>query len=69
MDCERLARSITSAPIRIDAIAPLDAARVMVCAPPEPPRSRQRMEFDVLGMILRPSVQIQAPRQWTLNRQ
>ena len=60
---EHLARYITRAPIRLDAITPLDAMRVVVRTPPDPQTGSQRMELDVLEMIRRLCAQIPAPRQ------
>jgi hypothetical protein len=60
---EHLARSITRAPLRLDAITPLDAARVVVRTPPDPQTGSQRLELDVLEMIRCLCAQIPAPRQ------
>jgi hypothetical protein len=43
----------------VDAITPLDAARVVVRTPPDPQTGRPRMELDVLAMNRRRCAQPQ----------
>ncbi len=60
---EHLARYITRAPIRLDAITPLDAKQVRVRTPIHPSTGQRDLELDVLEMIRRLCAQIPAPRQ------
>ncbi len=65
---EHLARYITRAPIRLDAITPIDAEQVRVRTPIHPNTGQRNLELDVLEMIRRLCAQIPAPRQHLTRR-
>jgi len=60
---EHLGRYITRAPIRLDAMTPVEADRLKVYTPPDPRTGQRDLELDVLEMIRRLCAQIPAPRQ------
>jgi len=60
---EHLARYITSAPLRLDAISRTEDGRMKVRTPPAPQTGKTSMELDPLELIHRICAQIPAPGQ------
>ena len=60
---EHLARYITRAPMRLDAISRTEDGRMKVRTPPAPQTGKTSMDLDPLDLIYRICAQIPAPRQ------